>query len=314
MNSKSSATASTKDLAQAAFTEVVQAMAQDMPLLMHGSGDVQPSDVSKDSVNLLCELTANYICHLVEAAVDAHEMLNDGKPQPLPPPPLPKTRKTAVPAPPPSVPVVPPSKDSKDNNKTNNKDKDKPPRHTKRRRPTDEFWDEALVEPKIKGKPTQPTEASKKMPKFTDGVPVDEWVGVSGVDFWERDRARKAHVGMPAAIGTQCFIFPVCHDVGLYGKVLEVQAARRAIAPLLADSVVQDVLRKEGALQGLGALRKRRDKKKQVGGTDNSDDDDDDDEEEPEDTDSEGEDGGGATWPGLESLLPVHMTRDFRGM
>lgn len=273
-----------------AFSTVVKAISRDMPLVMHGSGDVQPSQIDPDSVQLLSELTASYIANLVEAAVDAHEILNGG-PTSLPPPPLPKTRKTTIPSPY----VTPPDPKEKSTTPAS-KVPEKPFR--KRRRTTDEFWDEPLPEPKIKNKPNKVTESQG--PKF-EGVSVDEWVGVSGVDFFERHRARNAHVSMPAAIGTQSFIFPVCHDIGLYGKVRGVQAARRDIAPLLVDPVIQEVIQNESNLQGSGAPRKR-DKKR---GKEDED-------LEPEDSDSDPVEAKGAAWPGLESLLPVHMTGDFR--
>lgn len=293
-SSSSSAPKTRNEKSQEAFNEVVTAIQRDMPVVMHGSGDVRPSAVDPESVRLLSELTANYIANLVHAAVDSHELLNGGMSQPLPPPPLPRTHTAATPRPY----EEPEKKDGKgkDSKSLNNNSKVPEPKHRKRRRVTDEFWDEPLPEPKIKNKPTKVKET--KGPKF-EGVPVDEWVGVSGVDFFETHRARNAHVSAPSAIGTQSFIFPVCHDVGLYGKVLEVQAARRNIAPLLVDPVIQDVLRNEGALRGPEALRKR-DKK-----SGDADDD------EPQETDSEDEEAGGATWPGLDSLLPLHTTGDF---
>ena len=70
------------------------------------------------------------------------------------------------------------------------------------------FWDAPLPERKIKNKPAKP--GKTQGPKF-QGVPVDEWVGVSGVDFLESNHARKAHLALHS--GTQSFIFPVCHDV-----------------------------------------------------------------------------------------------------
>jgi hypothetical protein len=271
------------DTSKQAFTECLHAVAHDMPMLMHGSGDVQPHKVDPESVQLLSELTTHYISNLVQAAVDAHQILNGG-PQPLPPPPLKSMDHLKPPLPTPPV----------DTTTTSSSKKEKTI-HRKRRRATDEFWDEPLPEPKIKGK-TQSKE-SKPKPTF-QGVPVDDWVGVAGVDFWESSRARKAHVGR--AITTQSFIFPICHDVGLYGRVLEVQTARRSIAPTLVDPVIMEVVRTEGASQGPGALRKR-DKPSTSKNEEET--------EEPEDTDSEGEDG--ATWPGLEYLLPVHVLKDF---
>jgi hypothetical protein len=278
-----------------AFTDIVAAIERDMPVLMHGSGDVRPSAVDPESVRLLSELTANYIADLVHAAVDSHELLNGGA-QPLPPPPLCGTQKTATPLPYEDEKKEKDGKGKDTSKSMNNSSKIPEPKYRKRRRVTDEFWDEPLPEPKIKNRATRMNQT--KGPKF-EGVPVDEWVGVSGVDFFESSRARNAHVSAPSAIGTQSFIFPVCHDVGLYGKVLEVQAARRSIAPLLTDPVIQEVLRNEGAIQGPEALRKRETK----GGAARDD--------EPQETDSEDEEAGAATWPGLESLLPLHTTRDF---
>lgn len=274
------------DTPKQAFSECLNAIAHDIPMLMHGSGDVQPYQVNPESVELLAEMTTHYISNLVQAAVDAHQILNDG-PQPLPPPPVNSMNHLKPPLPTPPVASFSSTSSSTKKEKTT---------HRKRRRATDEFWDEPLAEPKIKGKaPSKDSEQPK--PAF-QGVPVDDWVGVAGVDFWESSRVRKAHVGR--AITTQSFIFPICHDVGLYGRVLEVQTARRSIAPILVDPVVMEVVRTEGASQGPGALRKRdkplrRQNKEET--------------EEPEDTDSEGEDG--ATWPGLEYLLPVHVLKDF---
>lgn len=296
MNHRQSSRKSRTERNREAFAEVVHAIELDMPLVMHGSGDVEPTAVNAHSARLLSELTANYIASLVGAAVETQEMLNGG-PRPLPPPPLPKCRKTAPPRP--YEPPRPENKPSATANTTTtttvmtNKIPEKP--HRKRRRTTDEFWDEPLPEPKIKNKPTKVTET--RGPKF-EGVPVDEWVGVSGVDFFEANRARSAHVTAPLAIGTQSFIFPVCHDMGLYGKVLEIQAARRSIAPLLVDPVIQEALKTERDLQGPGSLRKRTKKQEEN--------------QEPEEIDSEGEDEneGMAEWPGLEYLLPLHMSHD----
>ena len=284
------------EVSRRAFSEIVRSLQKDMRVLMHGSGDVVPSEVNPESVRLLSELTANYIANLVHAAVDSHNLLNGGIPQPLPPPPLARSLKTALPRPLADNSSIGgfSTSTAADNSKTD-VTKIPEPKLRKRRRVTDEFWDEPLPEPKIKNVPVKATES--KGPKF-EGVPVDEWVGVSGVDFFERHRARHAHVSLPSAIGTQSFIFPVCHDVELYGKVLEVQAARRNLGPLLSDPVIQDVVRKESHQQGSGALRKRE-KKTPGGAADDSD-----------DLDSENE-GSGAAWPGLDSLLPFHTTTDF---
>jgi hypothetical protein len=284
IQSKMSSNAPSKpksEKAKEAFEEVVQALSHDMPLVMHGSGE--PSEVNVESVRLLSELTANYIGNLVEAAVDAHAILNDGH-KPLPPPPFSRVVRKPLP--------LQPEQQSKD--QTSNK----------RRRAVDDFWDEPLKEPKIQSKSATiatDTTIDNNTEVLELDVPSEEWVGVSGVDFWESSRARKAYVGSPAAIGSPSFVFAICHDPGLYGRVIEVQRiARRSIAPILVDPVIKAVLAEEGAKTGPGALRKREIKASKKG-----------EDSAPEDSDSEDEDGNGAVWPGLDSMLPVHMTTDF---
>ena len=51
----------------------------DLPLLMHGSGDVLPEHVNPKSVAILAQLTENYVEKLVRAAVDAHDIFTDGE-------------------------------------------------------------------------------------------------------------------------------------------------------------------------------------------------------------------------------------------
>lgn len=278
------------------------------------------------------------------AAVDAHAILNGGQRPPLPPPPPCKKRKE----PPLPAPYIWPSdiattvgtsNASKSKSSTASKKKsakgstttsDKTsasasksdPNLAARQRDVD-YWDEPLPEPKIKGRPTPKPPREDGMPpeKVFDGVTIGDWVGVAGVDFFPESRARSAHITMPAAIGTQSFLFPVCHDAGLYGKVLDIQSARRGLEPLLADTTIRDIIRNES-----GALRSQRRRENKTRRNNNKskassaaasaasgDEDDDllDEEEEPEATDSEDDEMGGAVWPGLEELLPVHTTKDF---
>jgi hypothetical protein len=185
----------------------------------------------------------------------------------------------------------------------------------KRKRRDTDYWDEPLPEPKIKNKPASESTATEADGIIYEGVPIGDWVGVAGVDFFEDSRIRNAHVTLPAAVGAQNFIFPVCHDKHLYGKILEIQATRRSMEPILTDSVVMDVIRAETNLQGpLGALRKRREREKkqkksrgEASGAQESED------EEPEATDSEDEYSSSRrpVWPGLDELLPMHTTLDF---
>jgi hypothetical protein len=229
----------------------MNAIAPDMPLLMYGSGDVAPSNVNPDTTALLAELTAQYISQLVDAAVDAHDLLTDGAGGVLPPPAPTRKRKQA---------------------------------HA-------DYWDGPLPEPKIRSPP-----AGAKTKFAFPSSDTDSNSLLIGVDFWESARSRKAHVATPSAIGTQCFIFPICHDAGLYGRVMEVQAARRSIAPVLIDSVILEMVETEGGhLQS--ATRKRPASAANDG--ENSDD------EQEEDEDNN-EDELLPTWPGLDSILPIH--------
>jgi hypothetical protein len=261
-----------------AFGKAVASISRDMPVLMHGSGDVSPSDVNPATAALLSSLTAQYIGTLVDAAIDSHDMLRDSQPDlPLVPPPcFTRSRKPLIP-PPPAV-------DSKCSS-TNRKQR-------KRKRATDEFWDEPLPEPKIRGV----TPAKKKGGDNDDQVHVDEWVGAAGVDLVE-SRARAAFVRGNAALSTHSFIFPICHDVYAYGRVTEVQAASRAVAPLLLDPVLMNMVRTEGKLKHAALPSKKK-----KGTTANTSDPEDDDETNADDDEEEEL----SAWPGVESLLPVH--------
>lgn len=241
-----------------AFTVAMNAIAPDMPLLMHGSGDVAPDQVNADTVALLSELTVQYISQLVDAAVDAHDLLTDGAGGVLPPP---NKRKRKL---------------------------------TER----NDYWDEPLPEPKVR---SQQPGTNNSMSMFQSSEAEENKDNSSssllcGVDFWETARTRKAYVGVPSAIGTQCFIFPICHDAGLYGRVMEVQAARRSIAPMLVDSVLIDMVTAEGGRLGSAAQTRpasaANDSENVV-----------DAEEEDEDNNEEEL---LPTWPGLESILPIH--------
>ncbi|KAG7368785.1 hypothetical protein IV203_031528 [Nitzschia inconspicua] len=317
-----------------AYSEIVQALSKDMPLIMHGSGDVR--ETNPESELLLSKLTADYISNLVEAAVDAHAILNGGHRPPLPPPPPPykKRKEPPLPAPyiwpadiitTPGATLSTKSAASSKKKSTKNIESSNPSRTAatlksdpnlcgRRKRDVD-YWDEPLPEPKIKNKPPSQPRRDDGMPqeKEVDGVKIGDWVGVAGVDFFPDSRSRSAHVTMPTAIGTQSFLFPVCHDAGLYGKILDIQSARRSLEPLLADTTIRDVIRNES-----GTLRsqRRRETKRQKPKTSNatagaaSGDEDEEEDDEPEETDSE-DDELGAVWPGLEGLLPVHTTKDF---
>jgi hypothetical protein len=343
-------------LSRDAYSEIVDSLSKDMPLLMHGSGDVPVWDVNAQSSRILAQLTANYISNLVDAAVDSQDILNDGERPPLPPPPL-MSKEERRKAPLPSAYEWPPSllarpvkaATTKKRKKTTKGDaatptasasgsatgtKDATAKKTttgtkpstavnkpnfgekkKRKRRSVDYWDEPLPEPKIKNKASSEQTPSEPDGIVFKGVPIGDWVGVAGVDFFEDSRIRNAHVSLPAAVGAQNFIFPVCHDKHLYGKILEMQATRRSMEPVLTDSVVMDVIRAETNLQGpLGASRKHRKRelkqKKSVGDASGAQESDDD-EADASDSEDEYSSSRRPVWPGLEELLPMHTSLDF---
>lgn len=293
-----------------AFQETEATLAKDMPLLLHGSGDVDPSQVNPATARLLAALTAEYIQKLVDAAIDSHQMLRDSllgsvttAPPALPPPVFIRKRQPSIPTPPTPTPFI--ATDSHSNSSTAATTSTLLDSHNladKRKRHCEEFWDEPLPVPKIKRPNEDKTTAS------ADLAP-DQWVGVAGVDFLEQ-RARTAYVQGPTYLTTQSFIFPLCHDVFTYGRILEVQTARRTLASLLVDPVVTDLVRVEGKKQ---QQQHQKQKKKTgssqypMGGTSGttSDPEDDDNGEEYESADEDGplhE----SSWPGLDDLLPFY--------
>ena len=58
---------------------LAHALLPDLPLLMHGSGDVPPEEVNPLSVATLAKLTEKYVASLVSAAMDAHDVFTDGE-------------------------------------------------------------------------------------------------------------------------------------------------------------------------------------------------------------------------------------------
>lgn len=322
---------------------------------MHGSGDVLPHQVNPDTSRLISELTVGYIRNLVDAALDAQVLLAGGPSNVTPPPPLyPRSRQPPMPAPPFSSFHTKQGDDYLyDGNSKTGLWKKRP------RRPDVEWWDEPLPEPKIikraqttvTGNGTEANQSSslffavvymnnpqaqgddeKEYALLEDSscrlssrtmVHVDHWVGAAGVDLFEASRSRVALVRMPEAIGVQCFIFPICYDGFLYGKVVQVQASRRAIVPVLVNKTLLDLVQKEGALatrhvprrkkrkkQGLSSKKSKVEDKDALSG--DADLMEDEPEQEEEDEEDEPRDDG-PTWPGLEFLLPVHALTDTLG-
>lgn len=315
-----------------AFSEAMEALAPDLPLLMFGSGDVQPDEVNADTVALVAELTVQYMNRLVDAAVGAHDILTDGAGGLLPPAALPLNRVpqrpssfsedgvfTTIPVSIPNPMVATTSKGTSASRRGTTATMAMTTVELKKKRirkkANKEYWDDPLPEPKIR-KQQQETQSDGTIggnsnvktnattaaaPRAAPMVHVDEWVGVSGVDFYETTRARNAYVVAPTAITTKCFIFPICHDAGLYGRVMEIQSARRNITPYLADPVWAELVRTEGSRRRIHVRSSNKSSANDGDGGDNGGE-----REEDDDEDNEVEDIIHATWPGLESLLPIH--------
>lgn len=190
-----------------AHAELVAAINNDLPLLMHGSGDVHMNEVDPASTSLLADLTASYISNLVTAAVDAHDILTDGSG------------------------VAPPRTTKNSTNKSKSVEKNKTL--------NDWDWDLSLPSNKKQKKQILDSNDTGNDPKT---VKEENWIGALGIDVHASTRRPKPS----SSIGTQCFIFPICHDAALYGRVLEVQAARRKIAPVIVDQIWWDMIKEEG--------------------------------------------------------------------
>ena len=261
---------STSESLQSAHDALVSSLTPTMPLLMHGSGDVEPSQVDPATAHLVADLTATYVGQLVDAAVDAHDILTDGAGGIRPPPNFPRDdvvsakRNSRV-----SMAAVKQSGGSVGGG------------GTKRMRRNassisgggsgsgadvvpgsiDDCWDDVEVPlPKVRKTPSTAAAAagtkSALLPSrttSTDQQPniinndddSSDWAGLAGVDLFG-PRRRVPYAGPPYTIETKSFIFPICHDATLYGRIMEVQKARRTIAPLLVDPILRDMVRGEG--------------------------------------------------------------------
>jgi hypothetical protein len=294
----------------AALDAAASRLARDMPLVLHGSGDVPAPRVLPSTAQTMAALTARYVSSLVDAALDAQRMFcgDDGAAAAaaLPPPSLPRRRDPPAPPPPPAAAAVVP-----------------PAIGRRRRRAGDEFWDEPLV-PRIRKKSPAPEtpaiaaaaaaakdSASNRFPPppprpAPSPPPEDAWVGAAGVDLLGPGRVRPAYVRGPRALSTQSFVFPVCHDAYAYNRVLDAQSAKRGLQSALADPVVAELVRTEGR-PPRKKKRKPLRRKKRGGSAEGDENEDNDDEAEDDDDEEEDEDAtDGPSWPGLEAILPVH--------
>ncbi|KAL7560369.1 hypothetical protein ACA910_002330 [Epithemia clementina (nom. ined.)] len=152
-----------------AFASMVHALVHDMPLLLHGSGDVVPSHVNPETVHLVSCLTAQYISKLVDASLSSHfTFLDEPEVFHVPPPSFPRHR--LPPKPPPfsvthkkkakaaaaesaGTTTTKTSAGGNHSSKHNNNKEAPDDSEIKRKRPPkrlrEEYWDEGLPTPKI---------------------------------------------------------------------------------------------------------------------------------------------------------------------
>ena len=268
------------DRLKESFRKTVDGFSPDMPLIMHGSGDVEPLSVNPDTVQLVSSLTTQYVSNLVDAAIDSHKILasGTGHPDRVLNAPLPPRKRSRFPPKP-----VPPEQQQAGKRKR------------KLVRGSDDYWDQPLPEPKIKG-------VDKK--KKSNSIHVDEWVGLAGVDLRE-DRIRSSYVRGIEALSTSSFVFPVCHDVYAYGRVRAAQSAKRSTQPLLVQQPLMEMIQDDH--------NENRTEKKSENDVVSDPEDDENDEKGSDDggkNDDEEEEDTGPAWPGIDSILPLPRIED----
>jgi hypothetical protein len=295
-----------------ARSALVARLVEDMPLLQHGSGDVVPSSVNFATSAVLANLTSQYVSNLVDAALDAQQVLCDAsEPNALPPPVFARHAGSSSWMPPPRLPSLASAIGRSSKKK-------------RRRKANEEYWDEPVV-PKIR-KSSDPSNSISSSAEEEDALLSSalRWVGAAGGGgpdaFRETSRVRASYVRGPHALAAHSFVFPVCHDTYAYNRILEVQSAKRGIEPLLmVDPTLADLVRTEGHRRARARPLKKtatnHPKKKGAAASaksamDDPDADDDDDlDDDPDEEDEEEEEAGnvdGPMWPGLASILPVH--------
>lgn len=195
-------------------------------------------------------MTADYVSNLVDAAVDAHDILTDGAGGVCPPPayqPGSHLHGRSVA----SIKAIQEKGGGASIKKRLREDlgeDDDNPRPGS----IEDTWDTVSVPlPKVKKVKTSTTPPPDVSMTSNASVASDaaasasSWTGLAGVDLFG-PRRRAPYASIPNAIETKSFIFPICHDAELYGRILEVQKARRKMMPILQDSILMGLVESEG--------------------------------------------------------------------
>jgi hypothetical protein len=258
-------------------TTLAHALLPDLPLLMHGSGDVLPEHVNPKSVAVLAQLTERYIASLVSAAVDAHDIFTDGEVVGggacLGIPPFASSAGATAAA----------DSDSEDDNnnfsakeesdearKRKRTEKDKISKKFKQRKI--DYWDQPLpaaagggggggeedslneLDSSIYDSDSSDDESDDDASQLSSQRVGERrktgFIGTVPIDLHANQRTRDYYVSEPTAMDARSFIFPVCHDAMLYQRIKEMQANRRAISRDMMDHVLLQAIQEEGVNMG----------------------------------------------------------------
>lgn len=222
---------------------LAHALLPDLPLLMHGSGDVLPEEVNPLSVATLAKLTEKYVASLVSAAMDAHDVFTDGE----------VVGGGACLGPPP---FGYKGGDNDDDDDTKRKASDAKSSTNNKKRKID-YWDMPLTTPGTKKDDSTSNYNSSDLSSDNSDDDDDNEPsirnsidGYGNVDMHTNERTRSYYVSAPTVMDARSFIFPVCHDPVLYQRIKEVQKSRRAIQREVVDNVVLDIMKEEGVTEG----------------------------------------------------------------
>lgn len=258
-------------------TTLAHALLPDLPLLMHGSGDVLPEHVNPKSVAVLAQLTERYIASLVSAAVDAHDIFTDGEVVGggacLGIPPFASSAGATAAA----------DSDSEDDNnnfsakeesdearKRKRSEKDKISKKFKQRKI--DYWDQPLpaaagggggggeedslneLDSSIYDSDSSDDESDDDASQLSSQRVGERrktgFIGTVPIDLHANQRTRDYYVSEPTAMDARSFIFPICHDAMLYQRIKEMQANRRAISRDMMDHVLLQAIQEEGVNMG----------------------------------------------------------------
>jgi hypothetical protein len=263
----------------AEYKSLAHALIPDLPLLMHGSGDVLPEQVDPVSVATLARLIENYVASLVRAAVDAHDIFTDGG----------VVGGDAFLGPPPfGDPARGGESDDEDefayeDDETTATKKRKKKASRRKKRARIDYWDMPLPpvkrdnangdiapnncldsgldsdddsgddddddEPMIA--PFRRLSSSSSSATCNADlalIPANQ--GLVPLDLHVNERIRNFYVAAPTVMDVRSFIFPISHDAYLLQRVRDVQASRRAIMRDVLDPVMLDVMMEEGRNEG----------------------------------------------------------------